>query len=56
MRLIPNFAKLLHEIKLASPERSFVVEVGDEQFIEKWIVNCELSFELEKNSLQAIGP
>ncbi len=36
-------------------KKVFVVEVGDEQFIEKWIVSCALSFELEKNSLQAIG-
>ena len=48
MRLIPNFVELLHEIKLPAPEKCFIVEVGDEKYIKKWIVNGELSCELEK--------
>ncbi len=48
MRLIPNFSKLLHEVKLPSPEKCFLIEIGDKKYIEKWIVNGELSCELEK--------
>ncbi len=48
MRLIPNFAELLHEIKLPSPEKCFLIEKGDEKFISKWIHNGELTCELEK--------
>ncbi|MBW3042227.1 hypothetical protein [Prochlorococcus marinus] len=47
MRLIPNFAELLHEIKLPSPEKCFLIEHGDEKYIEKWIKNGEISCELE---------
>tara|TARA_Y100001968_G_scaffold303557_1_gene317815 strand:- start:1391 stop:1498 length:108 start_codon:yes stop_codon:yes gene_type:complete len=35
VRLIPNFAKLLHEIKLPSPEECFIIEDGDEKYIGK---------------------
>ena len=48
MKLIPNFAKLLNEVKLPKPEKCFVVEVGDEKYIEKWIEKGEISCELEK--------
>ena len=48
MRLIPNFAELLHEVKLPSPEKCFLIEEGDHKYIEKWIDNGELSCELEK--------
>ncbi len=48
MRLIPNFAELLHEIKLPSPEKCFVIEDGDEKYIEPWIENGELQCDLEK--------
>ena len=48
MRLIPNFAELLHEIKLPSPEKCFLLEVGDEKYIEKWINNGEISCELDQ--------
>ena len=48
MKLIPNFAELLHEIKLPSPEKCFIIEDGDEKFIEKWLKNGELTCELEK--------
>ncbi len=47
MRLIPNFAELLHEIKLPPPEKCFVIEIGDEKFIKKWILNGEISCDLE---------
>ena len=48
MKLIPNFAELLHEIKLPSPERCFVIEVGDEKYIHKWIKNGQITCDLEK--------
>ncbi len=48
MRLIPNFAELLHEIKLPTPEKCFYIEEGDEKFIRKWLKNGELTCELEK--------
>ena len=48
MKLIPNFAELLHETKLPSPEKCFCLEVGDEKYIKKWIKNGEISCELEK--------
>ena len=47
MRLIPNFAELLHEIKLPSAEKCFIVENGDEKYIYKWIKNGEITCELE---------
>ena len=48
MKLIPNFAELLHEIKLPAPEKCFLIENGDEKYISKWIKNGELTCELEK--------
>ena len=48
MRLIPNFAELLHEVKLPSPEKCFLLEVGDDEYIEKWINNGEISCELDQ--------
>ncbi len=47
MKLIPNFAELLHEIKLPSPEKCFLIEDGDEKYIGKWINNGELTCDLE---------
>jgi len=47
VKLIPNFAELLHEIKLPSPEKCFLIEEGDEKYIGKWIENGELTCELE---------
>ena len=47
MKLIPNFAELLHEIKLPSPEKCFVIENGDEKYIRKWINNGEITCDLE---------
>tara|TARA_Y100001968_G_scaffold311954_1_gene334598 strand:- start:980 stop:1090 length:111 start_codon:yes stop_codon:yes gene_type:complete len=34
MRLIPNFAELLHEIKLISPEKCFLIEAEEEKYIK----------------------
>tara|TARA_Y100001968_G_scaffold204415_1_gene187706 strand:+ start:1041 stop:1439 length:399 start_codon:yes stop_codon:yes gene_type:complete len=48
VKLIPNFAELLHEIKLPSPEKCFLIEDGDEKFIDQWIKNGEINCELEK--------
>ena len=47
MKLIPNFAELLHEIKLPKAEKCFLIEDGDEKYIGKWIKNGEISCELE---------
>ena len=48
MKLIPNFAELLHEIKLPSAEKCFFIEEGDEKFIKKWIKDGEIACELEE--------
>ena len=48
MKLIPNFAELLHEIKLPSPEKCFIIEDGDEKYIRKWIKDGEITCELEE--------
>ena len=47
MRLIPNFAELLHEIKLPTAEKCFFIENGDETYIKEWIKDGELICELE---------
>ena len=47
MKLIPNFAELLHEIKLPSPEKCFLIEDGDEKYIERWTKDGEITCELE---------
>tara|TARA_B100000579_G_C22157626_1_gene543753 strand:+ start:61 stop:459 length:399 start_codon:yes stop_codon:yes gene_type:complete len=47
VKLIPNFAELLHEIKLPEAEKCFYIEDGDEKYIEKWINNGELICELK---------
>ncbi|WP_269625115.1 hypothetical protein [Prochlorococcus marinus] len=48
MKLIPNFAELLHKIKLPSAEKCFFIEDGDEKYIEKWMKNGEITCELEQ--------
>ena len=48
MKLIQNFAELLHEIKLPSAEKCFCIEDGDEKYIKKWMKNGEISCELEE--------
>ncbi len=47
MRLIPNFAQLLHDIKLPSPEKCFLIEIGDEKFIGRWVKNGEIVCKLD---------
>ena len=48
MKLITNFAELLHDIKLPSAEKCFFIENGDEKYIEQWIKDGEITCELEK--------
>jgi len=48
VKLIPNFAELLHEIKLPAAEKCFYIEDGDEKYITKWIKNGELTCTLEE--------
>ncbi len=48
MKLIPNFAELLHEIKLPSAEKCFLIEDGDEKYISDWIHNGQITSELDK--------
>ena len=48
MKLIPNFAELLHEIKLPTPEKCFFIENGDEKYINKWIKDGKITCDLEK--------
>ncbi len=48
MKLINNFAELLHAVKLPSPEKCFIIEHGDEIYIDRWIKDGEISCELEK--------
>ena len=48
MRLIPNFAELLLEIKLPAPEKCFIIEQDDEKYIARWIKNGEIACELDE--------
>ena len=48
MRLIPNFAQLLHEVKLPSPEKCFLIETGDEEYIGRWIKNGKINCQLDE--------
>ena len=48
MRLIPNFAELLNEIKLPTPEKCFIIEQDDEKQIARWIRNGEIACELDE--------
>jgi len=47
VKLIPNFAELLHEVKLPSPEKCFYIEDGDEKYIKEWIKDGEIKCDLE---------
>ena len=51
MKLIQDFADLLHEIKLPSAEKCIFIEDGDEKYNERWINNGEITCELEKLSI-----
>ena len=48
MKLILNFAELIHEIKLPSPEKCLLIDNGDKKYIEEWIRNGEITCELEQ--------
>ena len=48
MKLIANFAELLHKVKLPRPEKCFLIELGDEEYIEKLIKNGKIACELEE--------
>ena len=48
MRLIPNFAQLLHEVKLPSAEKCFLIETGDEKYISRWLNNGEIACQLDE--------
>tara|TARA_Y100001968_G_scaffold272747_1_gene265096 strand:- start:132 stop:530 length:399 start_codon:yes stop_codon:yes gene_type:complete len=48
VKLIPDFAKLLHEIKLPPPEKCFLIENGDEKYINQWIKDGEITCELDE--------
>ena len=48
VKLITNFAELLHEIKLPAAEKCFLIEDGDEKYIKKWIKDGNIACDLEK--------
>tara|TARA_Y100001968_G_scaffold291752_1_gene296437 strand:+ start:1101 stop:1499 length:399 start_codon:yes stop_codon:yes gene_type:complete len=48
VRLIPDFAQLLHEVKLPSPEKCFLIESGDEKYIGSWVKNGEITCQLDE--------
>tara|TARA_B100000965_G_scaffold103419_1_gene85159 strand:+ start:543 stop:941 length:399 start_codon:yes stop_codon:yes gene_type:complete len=48
VRLIPNFAQLLHEVKLPSAEKCFLIETGDEKYIGRWVKNGEITCQLDE--------
>ena len=43
MKLIDNFVEKFHNYSLPSPEKCFVLEEGDELYINKWIKNGEIN-------------
>ena len=47
MKLIPNFAVLLHEIKLPTPEECFLLEADDDKYIKRWIENGKITSDLD---------
>ena len=48
MKLIDNFVEKFHNYSLPSPEKCFVLEEGDELYINKWIKNGKKACELEE--------
>ena len=47
MKLIPNFAELLHEIKLPSAEKCFFIEDEYKKYIARWLKDGEITCDLE---------
>jgi len=47
VKLIPNFAELLHEIKLPSAEKCFFIEDEDKKYIARWLKDGEITCDLE---------
>ena len=43
MKLINNFVEKFHNYSLPSPEKCFVLEEGDELYINKWIKNGKVN-------------
>ena len=43
MKLIKNFAEEFHNCSLPSPEKCFLLEEGDELYINKWIKNGKIN-------------
>ena len=43
MKLIDNFVEKFHNYSLPKPEKCFVLEVGDELYINKWIKNGKIN-------------
>ena len=43
MKLIDNFVEKFHNYSLPSPEKCFVLEEGDELYINKWIKNGKVN-------------
>jgi len=43
MKLIDNFVEKFHNYSLPTPEKCFVLEDGDELYINKWIKNGKIN-------------
>ena len=43
MKLIDNFVEKFHNYSLPSPEKCFLLEEGDEVYIQKWIKNGKIN-------------
>ena len=43
MKLINNFVEKFHNYSLPSPEKCFILEEGDEMYINKWIKNGKIN-------------
>ena len=48
MRLIENYVELFHNYTLPSPEKCFVLEEGDEIYINKWIKKGKINGEMKE--------
>ena len=43
MKLIDNFVEKFHNYSLPKPEKCFLLEEGDELYINKWIKNGKIN-------------